>query len=61
MPEEQNLNISLTFEQIYQVICPDCRDKFLEMAASQGLKQVQEGAKKNLLESLRKSMKPGDK
>lgn len=54
--DTQEIKINLTFGQIYEGLCQKCKDKFLEMAASEGVKQAQQGAKQIIVESLRKNL-----
>lgn len=30
---EERINLTLTVEEIYKVLCPDCRDRLLSLAA----------------------------
>jgi len=53
-PQPQlNASINLTFEQIYSIMCDKCRDEFLQLAASEGVKQIQESTKQGLLDGLK--------
>lgn len=31
---KDNVNIQITVEELYKILCPECRDKLLSMAAS---------------------------
>lgn len=43
------VQINLTLKQIYEVLCPKCKQKLLDLAASEGAKQaVKESLKKEL-------------
>lgn len=48
------ININLTLKQLYDAVCPKCREKILELAAQEGSKSF---ATKEIKASLEKQLK----
>ena len=53
MAKQEDIRISLTLEGIYNVLCSKCKEKFLELAAQEGVTQAQESAKKEMVAKLK--------
>lgn len=45
------IQINLTLKQIYDVLCPECKKKVLDLASAEGAKEAVRGSLKKQLEA----------
>lgn len=49
-PAKNEISVKLTLKQIFDVLCPDCQQKLLDLASSEGAKDFATKQVRNALE-----------